>query len=145
LSVHHLEGFVLRQGWTTEHFVHDYGYDLTLYTYDTNGEIEPGHILIQMKATDHPDWNASREYLSLPVERGVWEQWQGEAMPVILILFDAVTEEAYWLEVQSMEKEKKRDRQIYVTVRFSASDKITSQTMPMLRQLKEERLLNLKR
>lgn len=56
LSVHHLEGFVLRQGHTLEIYRNDYGYDVALYTYayddEGDGEIEPGEIKNQLKATD---------------------------------------------------------------------------------------------
>ena len=52
LSVHHVEGFVLRCGWTTERSSHDYGIDLYMETYNADGEVENGRVTFQLKATD---------------------------------------------------------------------------------------------
>jgi Domain of unknown function (DUF4365) len=52
LSVHHVEGFVLRCGWTVERKRHDYGLDLYMQTYNGDGETENGWVWFQLKATD---------------------------------------------------------------------------------------------
>jgi len=51
-SVTHVERFIVAAGHTAEKFVSDYGYDLSLYTYAPNGGVEPGSVLIQIKATE---------------------------------------------------------------------------------------------
>ena len=53
LSVNHVEHQVLLCGWTAERRIHDYGLDLTVWTYDADGFIEAGEIYVQLKATDH--------------------------------------------------------------------------------------------
>src|SRR5262245_34338564 len=50
-SVHHVEGFVLRCGWTVERTRHDYGIDLFRETYHVDGEVENGWVSFQLKAT----------------------------------------------------------------------------------------------
>jgi hypothetical protein len=52
LSIHHVEGHVLRCGWVVERMEHDYGIDLEIITFDRVGQVEAGTILLQVKATD---------------------------------------------------------------------------------------------
>jgi hypothetical protein len=53
LGVHHVEGPILRCGYTAERIVHDYGLDLYMTTYGVNREAESAWVLFQVKATDH--------------------------------------------------------------------------------------------
>jgi len=53
LSVHHVEGFILEEGHTTQRLGSDYGYDLLLWTFDEHGYAEPGSIYFQFKAGRH--------------------------------------------------------------------------------------------
>jgi hypothetical protein len=57
LSVHHVEGHILRCGFTAERVVHDYGADLYMTTYAASGEVENDFVLFQLKATDRPKTN----------------------------------------------------------------------------------------
>ena len=52
LSVHHVEGHVLRCGWVVEPLRPDYGIDLQMITFDRSGEVQEGPVLMQVKATD---------------------------------------------------------------------------------------------
>ena len=52
LSVHHVEGLVLKCGCTVLRTVADYGYDLWLETYSETGEIEDDFVRLQLKASD---------------------------------------------------------------------------------------------
>lgn len=42
LSANHVERYILRCGFSVERVQHDYGIDLVLFTYNSDGEIEPG-------------------------------------------------------------------------------------------------------
>jgi hypothetical protein len=53
LSVNHVERFVLRCGYSTQRIQADYGVDLLIYTYNSNGFVELGSIPVQLTATDH--------------------------------------------------------------------------------------------
>jgi len=44
LSVNHVERYVLLCGYSVERVEYDYGFDLVIFTYDANGEIENGQI-----------------------------------------------------------------------------------------------------
>lgn len=52
LSVHHVEGFILEEGHTTQRLGSDYGYDLLVRTFDERGFVEPGAIYFQFKAME---------------------------------------------------------------------------------------------
>src|SRR5207302_7634395 len=45
LSVHHIEGHVLRCGWVVERMAHDYGIDLELHTFDRTGRRDVAYWL----------------------------------------------------------------------------------------------------
>ena len=52
LSVSHVERFILRCGWVARRMNPDYGIDLSMETYNAQGEIENGGVWFQLKATD---------------------------------------------------------------------------------------------
>ena len=101
LSVNHVERSILRCGHTAERIVHDYGIDLTLYTYNDHGEPESDAISIQLKATDHLVLSQDQQVAPLSIERSDLERWLLETMPVILILYDAQADVAFWLYLQA--------------------------------------------
>lgn len=100
LGVNHVERHVLRCGFTTERIEHDYGIDLFLFTYDSNGECENGAIRLQVKATDHLNVLADRRTISFRLDLRDIRHWLRESLPVILILYHAAKDKAYWLYIQ---------------------------------------------
>lgn len=101
LCVNHVERQVLACGFSVERAEHDYGIDLVLYTYTADGEVENGQVLMQLKATDAISILADGGTIAFPLERADLQRWVYELMPVILIVYDAPRERAYWLYVQS--------------------------------------------
>jgi hypothetical protein len=101
LSVNHLEYFALKAGFTLEKFNADYGYDAELYTYNDNGEIENSALYIQLKATDNIElYQLKSGVISFQIEKKDLELWLKQILPVILVLFDAQKEKAYWVYLQ---------------------------------------------
>jgi len=101
LSVNHLEYFVLKAGFTLEEFNADYGYDAELYTYNDNGEIENSAVYIQLKATNNIElYQLKSGDVSFPIGKKDLELWLKQILPVILVLFDAQNEKAYWVYLQ---------------------------------------------
>jgi hypothetical protein len=100
LGIHHVEGFVLRSGYTAERVHHDYGIDLVMTTYDTNGEVQNGEVLMQVKATESLPLLKKTPALTWPVSRADLARWLGEPMPVILVIYGVVQDRAYWLYIQ---------------------------------------------
>jgi hypothetical protein len=100
LSVNHVERFVLRCGWTIQRTTHDYGVDLLMETYNAAGEPESGRVLFQLKATDKLTVRENGRTVAVRVDRRDILTWREEPMPLILILYDAREEQAYWLHAQ---------------------------------------------
>jgi hypothetical protein len=100
LSANHFERFALLCGYSVERRLHDYGIDLTLLTYDESGYVENGQILVQLKATDQIKQLAGGEYVTCRIARADLRAWFHEPMPVILVIYDAQGDAAFWLYIQ---------------------------------------------
>jgi len=100
LSVNYVERFVLLCGHSIEKFTSDYGYDLIICTYNDNGELENGNIYVQLKATDSIRRIAGGQSVSFSLEKKDLLTWLSEPLPVILIVYDAAKDCAYWLYIQ---------------------------------------------
>lgn len=101
LSVNHVERFVLKLGHSVERPRSDYGLDLTLFTYNRSGEIENGVVYLQVKASDKLRFRNSGRLVAATVHRSDLMHWLAEPQPVILVVYDASRECAYWLYVQA--------------------------------------------
>ena len=101
LSANHVERFALLCGFSTERIEHDYGIDLVLFTYNEDGEIENGQVFLQLKATDRLSFLADEQTVAFSAERSHLELWLNEPMPCILVVYDAVSDIAYWQYVQA--------------------------------------------
>src|ERR1700752_2836752 len=82
LSVHHVEGFILREGHTAQRLVNDYGYDLVLSTYDAQGYVEPNVVWLQLKAME--TLLLVREVYVFDLDIRDYNLWMLEQFPVIL-------------------------------------------------------------
>jgi len=80
--------------------VHDYGIDLTITTFDEEGNVETGNILVQLKATDHLKLLADGQMIACRVERVHRRAWLSEPWPVILVIYDAAADVAFWVYLQ---------------------------------------------
>jgi hypothetical protein len=100
LSVNHVERWVLRCGWTTERTRHDYGIDLFVETYSSEGEVQNGRIVLQLKATDSLKRSADGTVIPVRLEWRDLLFWLNEPLPVILILYNAREDRAHWLYLQ---------------------------------------------
>jgi hypothetical protein len=101
LSANHVERQILLCGFSVERVRHDYGIDLILSTYNEAGEGERGDILLQLKATDHLQIVARGQFVSYRLERADLHSWLEEPFPLILVVYDAPADRAYWLYLQA--------------------------------------------
>jgi Domain of unknown function (DUF4365) len=101
LSVNHVERHALLCGFTLERFAHDYGIDLALFTFNSDGEVEEESILLQVKATDKLRLREGQKSISFRIDRRDLLNWLPQMMPMILIVYDSRKETAYWLYLQS--------------------------------------------
>jgi Domain of unknown function (DUF4365) len=101
LSVNHVERQALLCGYAAERVRYDYGYDLAVWTYTASGAIEPGQLLVQVKATDAINCLADRTRIALRLDQRDLNLWLGDFLPVFLILYDAQADIAYWIYIQA--------------------------------------------
>ncbi|MGB3756437.1 MAG: DUF4365 domain-containing protein [Rivularia sp. (in: cyanobacteria)] len=101
LSVNFVERYIFLCGYSVERIEYDYGYDLQIFTYDENGEIENGQIYLQLKATSSLIKLVDNATVTFKLTRSDLELWLNEPMPCILIIYDAQINEAYWLYLQA--------------------------------------------
>src|SRR5579862_8280335 len=101
LSANHFERHALNCGLSVEQVRHDYGVDMFLFFYDSNGGIRNGHVRVQLKATDKPQFRRNKTSLAVNVDARDLRAWLASPEPVILVLYDAPNDRAYWLYVQA--------------------------------------------
>lgn len=101
LGVNYLERFVLLCGYALERIRYDYGYDLTMTSFDEQGVAEGGTVYFQVKATDNLITLRDGQTISWAISRRDLKLWLQDVYPVILIVFDAQQSTAYWLYVQA--------------------------------------------
>lgn len=100
LSINHVERHILRRGFSAERVEHDYGIDLLMFTYTDDGQIENGHVEFQVKATDRLRLLRDRKTVVCAVSSADVRLWIWEPLPVVLVVYDARADRAYWLYVQ---------------------------------------------
>jgi hypothetical protein len=107
LSVNHVERQALLCGYVIERRRHDYGIDLELIPFNKTGQIEEGHVLLQLKASNRLRIAAHQSTINFRIERKDLVHWLADPFPVILIVYNARTSIAYWLYVQSYFRNRK--------------------------------------
>jgi Domain of unknown function (DUF4365) len=138
LSVHHVEGFILNDGHTTQRLGSDYGYDLIVRTFDEHGFIEPGAIYFQFKAMETLSESGSDFVYDLDIRD--YNLWMREETLVILILFDAIARRAFWLAVQpyfeeDISRQPKKGTKT-IRVRVSKRRRVNRRAIQKMRDLK---------
>jgi hypothetical protein len=83
-----------------EKFYRDYGYDLFLFTHLPTGEVEGGSVFLQVKATERLHRPRSAPGAAFRLARADLIGWLAEMAAVILIVYEASMDRAYWLHVQ---------------------------------------------
>jgi hypothetical protein len=99
LSVNHVERFALRCGFAVQRLSEDYGLDLAVFTFEELGFREEGLLWMQLKATDHMKTSHDGKSALVRVERRDILSWIRELYPVILVVYDAVRDLAYYLVI----------------------------------------------
>jgi hypothetical protein len=101
LSANHAERQALLCGFSVERVRHDYGIDLILFTYEPDGEVESGNVLLQLKASDRVQVVAQGSFIAHRLDTADLSSWLTEFQPVILVVYDAAIDRSYWLYVQA--------------------------------------------
>jgi hypothetical protein len=141
LSVNVVERNVLLAGFTLSRVVPDYGFDTSMTTFSPAGEVENETVWFQMKATDHPSPTADGQFVRVRVEAADLRYWLLELMPVILVLYDAAGDRAFWVDVQRYAEQTDLDADEVggtVTIRIPAGSVLTPDAVRQIRDRKEQ-------
>ena len=150
ISANYLEYFVYRRGHTSERISTDYGTDLLIFTYGESGEIENGHIQVQLKATDHLKVLGDSRTVSFQVESAHVRSWIWEPYPVILVVYDAEGRgRAFWLYIQGYFESSPGDRggiedNESVTLHIPMKNRLNGAAIERFRKFKDRVLAQVK-
>ena len=138
-GMNHVERHVLHARCTLQRYQYDYGYDAFINTYNENGEYENGSIQIQLKSTEHLKYSKTKDAIVFDLEKRDLELWLYSNSIVIFIVYDALKESAYWLDL-SVYFEKNRDSlrktTKFVRIYIPSKNVLSGQTIQKFRQLK---------
>jgi len=138
--MNHVEYFALKCGFSVERIQADYGYDLHIYCYDDNGEFENGVIYLQLKSTDNIGKCRRTDGYSYSFENEHLEIWTNEPMPVIIVLFDAANEIAYWTYLQAFVRKtgiRTKSGKKTFTIRFSENNVVGTEDVRKWKKYKD--------
>lgn len=141
IAVNHVERFVYEAGFTVERYRHDYGYDLTMTTFDPEGYVEPDRILFQVKATDRLAIIAKSREFAIRINVADLNCWLEEPMPVYLICYDVAHRRAYWLYIQRYFRKHPQAlagrTKGLITVRIPTRNRVTTRFIAFARSCKD--------
>lgn len=141
LSVNYVERQVLLAGNTLERYTHDYGLDLEMWSFDESGEVESGFVLVQVKSTDGLRIVEAGTYVAVRIDRRDYRFWSSLPVPVVLVMYDAVNDEAFWIHVQEYVQATRSSNvtefSSSITVRIPASQRLTIEAIRVISRLKE--------
>lgn len=143
LSVNYVERLVLRCGWTVERKRYDYGIDLIMDTYNARGEVENGRIAFQLKATNALKRSTDGKVILVRLEWRDLLFWLNELPPVILVLYDAQDDRAFWLYMQEYFRQqrwaKRAGKATTVTVHIPTENVLDEAAVRQFARFRDER------
>ncbi len=108
LGFNHVEKQVLLAGYVLRrNSQHDYGYDGLIHTFNEQGEAENFFMSFQLKSTDHIALSKQKNAFTFDLSKQDLELWLRSKNPVLLILFDAQKDIAYFIDLQPYFKENR--------------------------------------
>lgn len=102
LGLNHIERQILLTGNTFRRFGdNDYGYDGMIETFNKQGETQNLTFMVQLKSTDNIQLSPQKEGFIVDLSKRDLEHWLESRLTVLLILYDAKEEIAYFVDLQS--------------------------------------------
>lgn len=141
LGFNYAEKQILMVGAIIQRYFKDYGYDGELQTFDENGLYETGYALIQLKSTDFPKLSKNQDALSFDLSKRDLELWLYEDVPVVVILYCANWDKAYYVELATYFDENKLDLQKvskFVRIQIPLQNIFDTQAVQTIRTLKNK-------
>jgi hypothetical protein len=129
LGLNHVQRQVLKSGFVVQRYgENDYSYDGMIHTFDSNGESDNGMILFQLKSTDNIKFDKSQKMAKFDLSKRDLELWLLCKLTVLLVLYDAQTEIAYYIDLQDYFNENRillKDVVKYVRVNIPTNNIVT--------------------
>ncbi len=108
LGFNHIERQVLYAGYIIQRYSHnDYSYDGIIHTFNENSEIEAFSMMVQLKSTDNLKLTKNKNSIIFDLSIRDLELWLGHTLPTIILLYDALLEKSYYMDVQAYFKENR--------------------------------------
>jgi hypothetical protein len=145
LGVNFVERQVLLAGYTVERVVHDYGIDLLLFTYNEHGEPDVGHLFVQVKATEKTQRVTGGRFIAFRVAQADLATWLRQPMPVLLVVYEAVSDQAWWVHLQATSVRQTRAKGASVTLRIPVTQLLNREAVLEWARMKNEVLARLRR
>jgi hypothetical protein len=138
LSVNHVEKCVLLCGWTVQRFSPDYGLDLLMTTFSRRGEIENGDVRMQIKATDSLRIVSGGRMIAVRVQWRDMTYWLNHPLPVMLVIYDAHRDRAWWMHLNDGLRKEGRKLKIggSTTLRVPLTNILDPQAVRYFRDLR---------
>lgn len=142
LGMNYVERQFLLAGYSVQRIYRDYGYDANVFTYDINGEVENGMILIQLKSSDHPQTAKNQKSIEYSLSKRDLELWLLEREMMLLVFYDASTEKAYYVILQEYFRENKLSLykiNKYIQIKIALANELTPKSVKAIRAIKNKR------
>jgi Domain of unknown function (DUF4365) len=102
LGLNHIERQILLSGDVLRRFSdNDYGYDGMIDTFDEQGQANNIQFFVQLKSTDVIQFSQQNDGFIVDLSKRDLELWLKSPLPVLLILYDAQQEIAYFTDLQT--------------------------------------------
>jgi Domain of unknown function (DUF4365) len=139
LSFNHVERQILHAGYIMRrNSQNDYGYDGLIHTFNSRGEAENFFMSFQLKSTDHINLSQQKEAFTFDLSKQDLELWLRSKNPVLLILYDAQKDIAYFIDLQPYFQENRillKNVRKFVRVYIPETAVFNSNILKQLRQL----------
>lgn len=141
LGFNHVERQILYAGFTVHRYSsnNDYGYDGLFHTFNEQGEYQNGIIFFQLKSTDQIQFLEKKKAFVFDLSRRDLELWLADTTTMLLILYDAQKELAYYIDLQSYFRNnaiKIAEERKYIRVYIPTENLFTEFVAQSFRQLK---------
>lgn len=140
LGFNHVERQILYAGFTVHRYTNnDYGYDGLFHTFNEQGEYQNGIVFFQLKSTDNIQFLEKKKAFVFDLSHRDLELWLADTMTMLLILYDAQKELAYYIDLQAyfknngieMDKERK-----FIRIYIPSNNMFTQFSAQLFRQSK---------
>ena len=101
-GLNHIERQIVLSGNVLRRFLdNDYGYDGMIETFNELGETQNQAFMIQLKSTDNIQLSPHKQGFIVDLSKRDLELWLKASYPVLLMLYDAQKEVAYFTDLQT--------------------------------------------